>query len=69
MQKIISLHAGKIIIGCTLAMFILNGCTNPFNTRDIEDPEIGDNTAIYDPPVSSNIVLSNFKFVVKGKKF
>jgi hypothetical protein len=64
MQKIISLNALKIIISCTLTMFILNGCTNPFNTRDIEEPDIGENTAIYDPPVSSNIVLSNFKFAI-----
>jgi len=39
-------------------------CTNPFNTREIEEPEIGDNSAIYDPPVSTNIVMTNFRFAI-----
>jgi hypothetical protein len=39
-------------------------CTNPFNTRDIEGPEIGDNSATYDPPVASNIVLTNFYYAI-----
>jgi hypothetical protein len=39
-------------------------CTNPFNTRDIEEPEIGGNSAIYDPPVSSSIVMTNFRYSI-----
>ena len=39
-------------------------CTNPFQTRDIEGPEIGDNSAIYDPPVTSSIVMTNFRYAI-----
>jgi len=42
----------------------LLACTNPFNTREIEEPEIGDNSSIYDPPVSSNIVMTNFRYAI-----
>jgi hypothetical protein len=59
-----SLRAVKIIITCLFMALALSACTNPFNSRDIEDPDIGDNTAIYDPPVSSNIVLSNFQYAI-----
>ena len=43
-----------------LLTFVILACTNPFNKRDIEEPD-GDNSAIYDPPVSSNIVMTNFR--------
>ena len=39
-------------------------CTNPFNTRDIEGPEIGNNSAIYNPPVSSDLVMTNFRYAI-----
>jgi hypothetical protein len=42
----------------------LLACTNPFNTREIEEPEIGDNSSIYDPPVSSDIVMTNFRYAI-----
>ena len=45
----------------------ISACTNPFDTRDIESPEIGKNSAIYDPPVSSNIVLTNFYYAIIQK--
>jgi hypothetical protein len=64
MQKTKSLYAVKFIVIFSLMVMTLNGCTNPFITREIEDPEIGDNSAIYDPPVSSDIVLSNFRFAI-----
>jgi len=54
----------KFIFLTSLLIFLLLACTNPFNTRDIERPEIGDNSAIYDPPVSSNIVLTNFYYSI-----
>ena len=47
-----------------ILLLILFACTNPFNTREIEEPDIGDNTSIYDPPVSSNIVITNFRFSI-----
>ena len=62
MYKINVLHNIKFILTYVIVVLILIACTNPFNTRDIEDPEIG--VAIYDPPVSSSIVLSNFHFSI-----
>jgi hypothetical protein len=47
-----------------LIFLILNACTNPFTSRDIEDPEVGDNSAIFDPPISSSTVLSNFRYSI-----
>jgi hypothetical protein len=64
MQKIISLHIVKYQLKYIAIFFFLNACTNPFNTREIEDPEIGDNSAIFDQPVSSNTVLSNFRYAI-----
>jgi hypothetical protein len=64
MQKIISLHNAKNQLKYIAIFIFLNACTNPFNTRDIEDPEIGDNSAIFDQPVSSNTVLSNFRYAI-----
>jgi len=63
---VILLHLSNYYISFFLILvsFFIFSCTNPFNTRDIEGPEIGDNTAIYDPPVSSNIVLSNFRYAI-----
>jgi hypothetical protein len=57
-------HKIKISIIVFVFVAFLAACTNPFSTRDIEDPEIGDNTAIFDPPVSSNIVLANFRYSI-----
>jgi hypothetical protein len=45
-------------------LMTLLACTNPFNTREIEEPEIGDNSSIYDPPVSSDIVMTNFRYAI-----
>ena len=40
-------------------------CTNPFNTRDIEGPEIGDNSAIYKLPLEPEIVIeTNFRYAI-----
>jgi hypothetical protein len=55
-----------LLLTSWLVCFIA-ACTNPFNTRDIEKPEIGEDSAIYDPPVSSDIVLTNFKYAIIQK--
>lgn len=56
----------KYTIMFFICLFLLTllACTNPFNSREIEEPEIGDNLSIYDPPVSSNIVLTNFRYAI-----
>ena len=63
-KKIIDILIHRIKYVFLLLIFTSISCTNPFNTRDIEDPEIGDNSAIYDPPVSTNIVLTNFHYAI-----
>jgi hypothetical protein len=62
MPRVILLHFSNYYIKYFLILltFVILACTNPFNTRDIEEPD-GDNSAIYDPPVSSNIVMANFR--------
>jgi hypothetical protein len=44
-----------------------SACTNPFTTREIEDPEINKNSDIFDQPVSPDIVLNNFRFSLLQK--
>jgi hypothetical protein len=64
MRKQIVISIVKYTLLCFLIISGFSACTNPFSTREIEDPEVGDNSAIYDPPVSSSIVLSNFRYSI-----
>ena len=48
-----------------LLSFVIMACTNPFNTRPIEDPENVDNPAIYKPPLEREIVIeTNFRYAI-----
>jgi hypothetical protein len=42
-------------------------CTNPFATRDIEEPDLNNSSDIFDQAISSDIVLSNFRYAVVQK--
>ena len=51
----------------TLAAICLAACTNPFTTRDVEDPKINQNSDTFDQPISSDIVLDNFRYALVQK--
>jgi hypothetical protein len=44
-------------------------CTNPFTTREseIEEPDISDQSDIFDQPVASETVMSNFRYSLVQK--
>ncbi len=50
-----------------LLIFGILSCTNPFNLRDIEEPEINVGSDIFDQPISSDVVISNFRYSVVQK--
>ena len=50
-----------------LLIFGILSCTNPFNLRDIEEPDINDESDIFDQPISSDVVISNFRYSVVQK--
>ena len=45
----------------------LNSCTNPFKTRDVEDPDISNTSDIYNQPFSNDVVLNNFYYSIIQK--
>jgi len=48
-------------------LILINGCTNPFTTRDIEEPDINNSSDIFDQPISHEIVLNNFRYAIIQK--
>jgi hypothetical protein len=55
------------LITWSAVIIYLSACTNPFTTRDIEEPEINKNSDIFDQPIASDIVLNNFRFALIQK--
>ena len=50
-----------------LTVLLLCACTNPFTTRDIEEPDINDSSDIFDQPTNYEVVLSNFRYAIIQK--
>ena len=50
-----------------LLIFNIISCTNPFTLRDIEEPDIDNESDIFDQPISSEVVLNNFRYSVVQK--
>jgi len=50
-----------------IAVLFVAACTNPFTTRDVEDPKINQNSDTFDQPISSDIVIDNFRFALVQK--
>jgi hypothetical protein len=42
-------------------------CTNPFSTRDVEPPELGSGSDLFEQPFEYDVVLSNLKFSLQQK--
>ncbi len=53
----------------TLLLFILlyHGCTNPFSTRGVEDPDVNNQADTYSSPTDAITVLENLKYALEEK--
>ncbi len=57
-----------IFYTCFIGLFIiLDSCTNPFKTRDVEEPDISDVSDIFNQPFTSEEVLNNFYYSIIQK--
>ncbi|TFH01617.1 MAG: hypothetical protein E4H13_04400 [Calditrichales bacterium] len=45
-----------------LLITLIQACTNPFSTRDIETPDLQTKSDIFDQPITSEVVISNFRY-------
>ena len=50
-----------------LLLLLIWGCTNPFTTREIEEPDINNSSDIFDQPISHEVVLNNFRYAIIQK--
>ena len=57
----------KILPGLSIFIILVFSCTNPFATRNPEQPNPDKNSDIFDQPISYEIVLSNLRYALIQK--
>ena len=57
----------KMNINIFLLVILVFSCTNPFSTRDVEEPSPDKGSDTYDQPFKSEYVLSNLRFAMIQK--
>jgi hypothetical protein len=57
----------KITYIINLGLLFLWGCTNPFTTREIEEPNLESSSDIFDQPINNEVVLNNFRYAIIQK--
>jgi hypothetical protein len=50
-----------------LVLFLMVACTNPFSTREVEEPGPEEGSDIFDQPINSEVVLSNLRYALIQK--
>ena len=57
----------KSILTIFVSIILVFSCTNPFTTRDPEQPNPNEGSDIFDQPISYEIVLSNLRYALIQK--